>query len=69
MIQQQIQIEGQLAACPGCGRQPKAYYVRGKGLHILECAPCGLHTAKMPTMQESVALWEAMETKRLVARA
>lgn len=58
MVQQQMKLEGQLAGCPSCQRQPKHYYVYGKGLHLLECAPCGLRTAKMPTLQQAVEAWE-----------
>lgn len=63
MIQDQVHLEGRLAECSGCGRQPRAYFVRGKGLHLLECAACGMRTAKLPTMQEAVAQWEAQETQ------
>ena len=66
MIQTQIKIEGQLAQCPGCGKQPRAYHVLGKNLYLLECYPCGLRTAKQPTMQQAVEQWEAQESMRAV---
>lgn len=69
MVQYSVKIEGQLAGCPGCSRQPRAYHVRGKDLYLLECSPCGLRTAKMPTLQEAVAQWEANETTRMAVRA
>lgn len=68
MIQRQMKIEGELAGCPGCGRQPKHYHVLGKNMHFLECAPCGLRTARMSSLQEAIALWEAQDTQRM-ARA
>lgn len=69
MIQRQIHIDGTLAACPGCGKQPKHYHVLGKDLHLLECPPCGLRTAKMATFQQAVELWEANDTTRMAVRA
>jgi hypothetical protein len=69
MVQYMIKIEGELAKCPGCGRQPRAYHTRGRDQYHLECAPCGLRTAKMGTMQEAVAQWEASETTRMAVRA
>lgn len=56
-MQQQIKIEGVLAAC-NCGRQPKHYLWHGKNQHFLECSPCGTRTALFPTFQEAVESWE-----------
>jgi hypothetical protein len=69
MIQRQIKIEGTLAGCPGCGKQPKHYHVLGRDQHLLECYPCGLRTAKMPTLQQAIELWEAQDTARFAVRA
>lgn len=69
MIQRQVPIEGTLAACPGCGRQPRHYHVLGKDLHLLECSPCSLRTAKMPTLQQAIELWESQDTTRMAVRA
>lgn len=69
MIQKQILIEGTLAACPACGCQPKHYHTLGADKHHLECPPCGLRTAKMPTFQQAVELWEASDTTRMAVRA
>ena len=69
MIQYEIKIDGKLANCPSCGRQPRVYGVRGKEQRLLECAPCGIRTAKLPTMQEAVAMWERQETQPVRARA
>ena len=69
MIQKQVIIEGTLATCPGCGRQPRHYHVLGVDTHFLECSPCGLRTAKMPTLQQAIELWEAQDTTRLAVRA
>lgn len=62
MIQTNVRIEGQLAAC-SCGRQPKHWFVRGKNLHFLECSPCGERTSKHPTFQQAVEAWEARELR------
>jgi len=61
MIQTQIKFEGQVAPCAGCSRQPRAYNVRGKNLFFLECAGCGVRTAKHPAMQLALDDWEAGE--------
>lgn len=61
MIQKQMKIEGQLAPCQGCKGQPKVYHVHGKGRWLLECAPCGVRTAKHGTLQEAVEAWEVGE--------
>lgn len=67
MIQVEEKIEGQLAPCKGCGRQPRHYLVRGRGQHLLECAPCGTRTAKLPTFQQAVEAWEADERVAVMA--
>jgi len=61
-IQRQLKIEGQLAGCPTCGKQPKHYESIGKGLHHLECPPCGTRTPKFATFGEAVQKWEIAET-------
>lgn len=62
MIQRQIKIEGQLAGCSRCGRQPHHYEICGKHTHILECEPCRVRTAPFPTLQEAVEAWETQNT-------
>lgn len=57
-----VSHSGLLAACPGCGKQPKHILRLGKNLHFLECPPCGTRTAKFPTAQQAVEAWEAHET-------
>jgi len=69
MWQQQHPINGSLAGCPSCDRQPKLYHVAGKDLYFLECAPCGLRTAKMPTRQQAVEMWESQDMTRFAVRA
>lgn len=57
-------LRGQIAACPGCGRQPM--YVQNKirgGQHWLECPPCGTRTSRFGTLNEAVESWERAETK------
>lgn len=67
MIQEQIKVEGQFAPCI-CGRQPRIYRVRGRELFLLECAPCGTRTPKLPTLQQAVEAWEAGERVAMLAR-
>lgn len=67
MVQVMVPIEGTLAACPSCGRQPRHYEVRGKGTHLLECAPCNSRTPKFPTFQQAVEAWEAGDRARLAS--
>jgi Zn ribbon nucleic-acid-binding protein len=66
MLQYQVKIEGELCACPRCGRQPKHYLVRGKNLHILECPPCNISTGKWPTLQQAIESWENSQTVTIV---
>jgi Zn ribbon nucleic-acid-binding protein len=61
-IQRQIPIEGTLAACPTCRKQPKHYVTLGKELHHLECPPCGTRTPKFSTFGAAVEKWESAET-------
>lgn len=62
MIEVQRQIDGHLAPCGTCGRQPHHYEVRGTNQHFLECSPCRTRTAKFRTLQEAVEAWEAQNT-------
>lgn len=59
MIQRQQAI-GIVAPCPHCAKQPR-YYRVGFHLHMLECAPCGVHTAKHDSAQQAFDQWEALE--------
>lgn len=65
-LQEQTRISGTLTACD-CGRQPKAWHARGKGLFFLECSPCGERTAKYPTLNQAIDAWE-VRTERLAIR-
>lgn len=64
-MQQLSRITGTLAACPGCGGQPKHVERLGKGTHWLECCPCGTRTHAAATLQEAVEAWERQETHML----
>lgn len=66
MIQAEVPLSGTLRACT-CKRQPRHFEVRGKGLHILECPPCGVSTGKHPTLQQAVEAWEAVDTVQITA--
>jgi len=66
-MQREERMTGSLAACR-CGKQPKHYVTLGKDLHHLECPPCGLRTAKLPTLQEAVECWEAQGTEQFDVR-
>lgn len=65
MIQVQYKIEGTLAACVTCGKQPHHYEIRGKSLHFLECSPCRLRTPACGSLQEAVEAWEKQNTHSL----
>lgn len=60
-MQKQFTMTGELAPCPGCGKQPKGYNVLGGDTYFLECAPCQTRTARAPTMQQAIEHWEAGE--------
>lgn len=62
MIQVQRKIEGQLAPCVVCGKQPHHYEIRGKQMHFIECSPCRMRTAAFPSFQEAVEAWEKQNT-------
>lgn len=66
MYQFEDPIKGELRACT-CGKQPRHYVARGKGLHMLECPPCGVSTGKHPTLQQAVEAWEAVDTVMITA--
>jgi len=58
-MQRQVKIEGTLAECPACKRQPKHWLdMRQGGTHALECSPCGTRTPLFSTFQEAVEYWE-----------
>lgn len=62
MIQVQRKLEGKLAECCICRRQPHHYEIRGKRTHFLECSPCRMRTAIFPTLQQAVEAWETQNT-------
>jgi hypothetical protein len=55
-------LEGKISPC-ACGKQPKALYRFGKGVHALDCPPCGARTSFYPTLQEAVQEWELSRNK------
>ncbi|GAP67358.1 hypothetical protein MBSD_n2679 [Mizugakiibacter sediminis] len=59
-MQREHRLEGQLAPCPSCDRQPRAVNTLGRDLWHLECAPCELRTTKRATLQEAVEAWESL---------
>jgi hypothetical protein len=61
-MQREVKITGKLAACRGCGGQPRHINTIGKDLHHLECCPCGVRTPKCATLQQAVEHWEVNET-------
>lgn len=60
MIQTSRRLSGLIAPCPTCDRQPLHVHVRGPDKHYLECPPCELRTARVPTLQQAVEAWESM---------
>jgi len=63
-------LQGQIAACPGCGHQPM--YVQNKirgGQHWLECPPCGTRTSRFGTLNEAVESWERADVTMKIALA
>ena len=68
-MERQVKIQGTIAACPKCGRQPKHYAVsRNGGLHFVECSPCLTRTPSFPTFQQAVEFWERHETQAIQFR-
>jgi hypothetical protein len=58
-MQQQVKIDGLLAACRKCSRQPKHWLDhRHGGTHALECSPCENKTPFFPAFQQAVEFWE-----------
>lgn len=68
-MQKQVKIEGTVAACRGCGRQPKVYNCLGPGTYFLECSVCGVRTAKHPALQLALEDWETGERVQLLVAA
>jgi hypothetical protein len=69
-MQRMLKIEGQIAPCQGCGRQPRHWYEATQGgQHFLECSPCNTRTPKFSTFQGAVESWERNDvaTVRTVA--
>jgi hypothetical protein len=58
-MQRMLKIEGLIAPCQGCGKQPRHWHeaIQG-GQHFLECSPCNTRTPKFSTFQAAVESWE-----------
>lgn len=69
MIQVQISHPHPLPACRQCGKPPRHYIVRGKDLHLIECAPCGITSGKHPSLAQALAVWTVTESSRSCVRA
>jgi hypothetical protein len=62
-MQRMIRITGEIAPCPGCGKQPKHWNEPARGgAHFLECSPCNVRTARHSTAQQAFEAWEQHET-------
>lgn len=66
-MQTQMKIEGQVASCCKCGRQPKHYSERHFTVHFLECAPCETRMPKFGTFTEALQHWETANPVSIAA--
>lgn len=69
MIQRQVTKHGlQLRACRSCSKEPKLWFTSGTNRYHVECYPCGVRTARTPTMVEAAALWGQQQTEKITPR-